>query len=173
MRDLIAELSSDHMVVIDAPPALPVTDAMIMAQRVDGLIVVTFMGKSRKEHLKKVLSFARGVNVRVFGIVLNGIPQGRAAGVYGYETYGYTSDDRRFRKNRRRHRNGGPRPQTAPRVDPDADPLPVFAPSSEPAHAAQQPAHDQGVEAPADDGVEPPDDIETAPPRPPRARSQG
>lgn len=172
MRDLIAELSSDHMVVIDAPPALPVTDAMIMAQRVDGLIVVTFMGKSRKEHLKKVLSFARGVNVRVFGIVLNGIPQGRSAGVYGYETYGYASDDRRFRKQKQRRRTGSARP-AAPSVDPDADPLPVFAPSSEPAHAAQQPAHDQGVEATADDAVEPPDDIETAPPRPSRARSQG
>ena len=75
---------------------------MIMAQRVDGIIVVTFMAKSRKEHLKKVLQFAQGVNVRVFGIVLNGIPQGRAAGVYGYETYGYASDDRRYRKKSRR-----------------------------------------------------------------------
>jgi capsular exopolysaccharide synthesis family protein len=173
MRDLIAELSSDHMVVIDAPPALPVTDAMIMAQRVDGLIVVTFMGKSRKEHLKKVLSFARGVNVRVFGIVLNGIPQGRAAGVYGYETYGYTSDDRRFRKNKRRHRNGGPRPQTAPRVDPDADPLPAFAPTSEPAHAGEPRPSDHSAEAPADGSAEVPDDIETSPPRPSRARSEG
>ena len=60
MRDLIAELSSDHLVVIDAPPALPVTDAMIMAQRVDGIIVVTFMAKSRKEHLKKVLQLRPG-----------------------------------------------------------------------------------------------------------------
>ena len=95
MRDLIAELSGDHLVVIDAPPALPVTDAMIMAQRVDGIIVVTYMAKSRKEHLKKVLQLAANVNVRIFGIVLNGIPQGRAAAVYGYETYGYASEDRR------------------------------------------------------------------------------
>ena len=60
MRDLIAELSSDHLVVIDAPPALPVTDAMIMAQRVDGIIVVTFMAKSRKEHLEEGAAARRG-----------------------------------------------------------------------------------------------------------------
>ena len=77
MRDLIAELSRSYLVIIDAPPALPVTDAMIMAQRVDGIIVITFMAKTRKEHLKKVLQLADNVNVRIFGIVLNGIPQGR------------------------------------------------------------------------------------------------
>jgi capsular exopolysaccharide synthesis family protein len=102
MRELIAELAHDHLVVIDAPPALPVTDAMILAQRVDGVIVVTLMGKSRKEHLRRVLTLAEQVNARIFGIVLNGIPQGRSAGVYGYETYGYESDDRRYRKKSRR-----------------------------------------------------------------------
>ena len=121
MRDLIAELSSDHLVVIDAPPALPVTDAMIMAQRVDGIIVVTFMAKSRKEHLKKVLNLAQGVNVRVFGIVLNGIPQGRAAGVYGYETYGYASDDRRVRQQKKRRRTGHRGPPRLPTAAADAE----------------------------------------------------
>jgi len=102
MRELIADLSHDHLVVIDAPPALPVTDAMILAQRVDGIIVVTLMGQSRKEHLKRVLKLSEQVNARIFGVVLNGIPQGRSAGVYGYETYGYESDDRRYRKKARR-----------------------------------------------------------------------
>ena len=102
MRELIAELAHDRLVVIDAPPALPVTDAMILAQRVDGVIVVTLMGSSRKEHLRRVLTLAEQVNARIFGVVLNGIPQGRSAGVYGYETYGYESDDRRYRKKSRK-----------------------------------------------------------------------
>lgn len=125
MRDLIAELARDHLVVVDAPPALPVTDAMILAQRVDGLIVVTLMGRSRKEHLKRVLQLAEGVNARIFGIVLNGIPQGRAAGVYGYETYGYEADDRRFRqkKNKRLRR----RPAAGPTAEDPAPEEPVVA----------------------------------------------
>ncbi|MFL6151115.1 MAG: polysaccharide biosynthesis tyrosine autokinase [Ornithinibacter sp.] len=125
MRDLIAELSRNHLVIIDAPPALPVTDAMIMAQRVDGIIVITYMAKSRKEHLKKVLQLADKVNVRIFGIVLNGIPQGRAAGVYGYETYGYASEGRRGRQQQKKksqaRRSGAPRgtdrPTTGQPVD--------------------------------------------------------
>ncbi len=177
MRDLIAELSSDHLVVIDAPPALPVTDAMIMAQRVDGIIVVTFMAKSRKEHLKKVLQFAQGVNVRVFGIVLNGIPQGRAAGVYGYETYGYASDDRRFRQQMKRRRTGGstrPASSSTAETDPE-DPdrgLDTSLDLLEPGHdLGLEPAADQVVvDHPGSDVV--PDDIETAPPGPSR-RSKG
>ena len=186
MRDLIAELSSDHLVVIDAPPALPVTDAMIMAQRVDGLIVVTFMAKSRKEHLKRVLQLAQAVNVRVFGIVLNGIPQGRAAGVYGYETYGYASDDRRLRKRRSARRTGGAR-RARPRPTPpdrDADPeRPRRRVRRRARPLARAPARgragrrDGGRRAARSTrstriaGV--PDDIETAPPRPPRARTKG
>jgi tyrosine-protein kinase len=179
MRDLIAELSSDHMVVIDAPPALPVTDAMIMAQRVDGIIVVTFMAKSRKEHLKKVLQLARGVNVRVFGIVLNGIPQGRAAGVYGYETYGYASDDRRFRQQKKRRRTGtAGRPAPAHAADPE-DPDRAFDPSLDLLALAPEieppldPALDDVAPDHADPEADVPDDIETAPPRPSRARTKG
>ena len=123
MRDLITELSRNHLVIIDAPPALPVTDAMIMGQRVDGIIVITYMAKSRKEHLAKVLQLADNVNVRVFGIVLNGIPQGRAAGVYGYETYGYASEGRRGRQQQQKkkakgRRSSGSRAATRPTTDP-------------------------------------------------------
>ena len=150
---------------------------MIMAQRVDGIIVVTFMAKSRKEHLKKVLQLAHGVNVRVFGIVLNGIPQGRAAGVYGYETYGYASDDRRFRQQKKRRRTGtAGRPTPAHAADPE-DPDRAFDPSRD----LLGPDHEPVLEPVADDvaldhsdpDAEVPDGIETAPPRPSRARSKG
>jgi capsular exopolysaccharide synthesis family protein len=172
MRDLIAELSGDHLVVIDAPPALPVTDAMIMAQRVDGIIVITFMAKSRKEHLKKVLQFAEKVNVRIFGIVLNGIPQGRAAGVYGYETYGYASDDRRLRRQKKKRGRTGSAGRPAPLADTDpGEPgkgFDVLAPErdrwSEPVTGGVGPG------APGQ-GTTIPDDIETAPSRAPRRRS--
>ena len=144
MRDLIRELARDHLVVIDAPPALPVTDAMILAQRVDGLIVVTLMGRSRKEHLARVIGLAAGVNARIFGIVLNGIPQGRAAGVYGYETYGYEAEDRR---GRRKHKKGRRRSAA------DATP-------EEP--AAEEPTLEEPtLEEPVEDVPE----LETAPPK--------
>jgi succinoglycan biosynthesis transport protein ExoP len=133
MRDLLAELSADHIVVVDAPPALPVTDAMILAQRVDGLLVVAHMGRSRKENLRRVLQLASTVNARVFGVVLNGIPQGRAAGVYGYETYGYYHSDKKGGHRRRRGRPAPPPNQHVPDEDPevpllDDDPVTVVDP---------------------------------------------
>ena len=179
MRDLIAELSSDHLVVIDAPPALPVTDAMILAQRVDGIIVITFMARSRKEHLKMVLNFAQGVNVRVFGIVLNGIPQGRAAGVYGYETYGYASDDRRVRQQKKRRRAGASaRPAGSATVEADPeDPEQGFDTaldllSQGDGQGGDPVPGDVVVGDPTSDG-DVPDGIETAPPRPSQARTKG
>lgn len=142
MRDLIAELSQDYLVIIDAPPALPVTDAMIMAQRVDGIIVITYLAKTRKEHLQKVLQAAENVNVRIFGIVLNGIPQGRSAKVYGYETYGYGAEGRRGRqqqqkknknKNKAKGRRSGPsRATTRPATEQQpADREPAVARASD------------------------------------------
>ncbi len=121
MRDLIAELAKDHIVVLDAPPALPVTDAMILAQRVDGLLVVTHMGRSRKENLRRTLQLAGNVNARIFGIVLNAIPQGRTAGVYGYQTYGYYTTEK---GGHRRRRGKGPAPLAEP-VGSD-EPAPVI-----------------------------------------------
>jgi len=145
---------------------------MIMAQRVDGIIVVTFMAKSRKEHLRKVLQLAHGVNVRVFGIVLNGIPQGRAAGVYGYETYGYASDDRRFRQQKKKRRGGtAGRPAPKPAADPDDRDRALDLleqqqdPTLEPVDGVT------GDHSGPDAGL--PDDIETAPRRPSGARSKG
>jgi capsular exopolysaccharide synthesis family protein len=130
MRDLISELAKEHLVVIDAPPALPVTDAMILAQRVDGMLVVTSMGTSRKEHLRRVLQLAENVNARVFGIVLNNIPQGRTAGVYGYETYGYYGTEKGgHRRRRRRKAASSPSRAGAEPTDPGAPapqrPVPV------------------------------------------------
>ena len=98
--ELLTELAATYLVIIDAPPLLPVTDGLILSRRVDGLLLVTLMGKGRREHLDRALQLLAGVHARVFGIVLNGIPQGRSAGVYGYETYGgYEANSRRtFRK---------------------------------------------------------------------------
>jgi Mrp family chromosome partitioning ATPase len=146
---------------------------MIMAQRVDGIIVVTFMAKSRKEHLRKVLQLAHGVNVRVFGIVLNGIPQGRAAGVYGYETYGYASDDRRFRQQKKKRRGGtAGRPAPKPAADPE-DPDRALDLLEQQHDASLEPGAGEVPLGHSDPDAGLPDDIETAPRRPSGARGKG
>lgn len=126
MRQLLDHLGKKYVVIVDAPPSLPVTDALVLAQRVDGMLVVTLMGSTRKEQLTRTLDLAGNVNARVLGVVLNGIPQGRAAGVYGYETYGYESAGERetswLRRGRGRGSSAGSEPDEEPDADLDLDP---------------------------------------------------
>ena len=84
MRQLLAALAETHMVLVDAPPVLPVTDSTLLASAVDGTVLVVRHGKTRKEHLQVARDMLAGVNARVLGVVLNGTP---ASGV-GSDYYG-------------------------------------------------------------------------------------
>lgn len=84
MRDLLTALAETHMVLVDAPPVLPVTDSTLLATAVDGTVLVIHHGKTRKEHLEVARDMLAGVNARVLGVVLNGTP---ASGV-GSDYYG-------------------------------------------------------------------------------------
>ena len=91
MRQMIAKLSEDYVVLIDAPPLLPVTDATLLAVAADGAIVVVRSGKTRIEELQLATRKIRQVEGRIFGTVLNMVPRkelGAAALGYGYG-YGY------------------------------------------------------------------------------------
>jgi capsular exopolysaccharide synthesis family protein len=85
MADLMATLGSDHdVVVIDAPPLLPVTDAAILSRITSGTLVVTDASRTRRRVLAEALGILARVEARVVGVVLTHVPQ-RHADVYGYE----------------------------------------------------------------------------------------
>ena len=52
MATLIADLSKDAMVVIDAPPLLPVTDAAVLTRAADGAIIVVTHGGTLDSELR-------------------------------------------------------------------------------------------------------------------------
>ena len=92
MRELIAELSKTHLVLIDAPPVLPVTDSTLLATAVDGTVLVVLHGKTRKDHLEVARDMLGTVNATVLGVVVNGVPaSGLGADYYG-GGYGATGD---------------------------------------------------------------------------------
>ncbi|MDO5633341.1 MAG: polysaccharide biosynthesis tyrosine autokinase [Micrococcus sp.] len=84
MRELVAELAETHLVFIDAPPVLPVTDSTLLARSVDGTVLVTRHGKTPKEHLQVAAEMLANVDAVVLGVVVNGVP---AAGI-GADYYG-------------------------------------------------------------------------------------
>lgn len=78
------------IVLIDAPPLLPVTDAAVLARECDGALVIVRHGKTTREQLTRALAALSSVDARVLGTVLNMAPAGGANG-YGYG-YGYASE---------------------------------------------------------------------------------
>ena len=88
MRTLIEELGTEGMVIIDAPPLLPVTDAAIVAHTADGAFVVVSAGRTLDTELDTALSHLRAVNARPLGVVLNRVSK-RTVGAGNYGHYGY------------------------------------------------------------------------------------
>ena len=90
MADLLADLATRYdLVILDAPPLLPVTDAAILSTAADGAILVTRQGTTKREQVADSADALRQVNARIFGTVLNFAPvRKRRKYGYGYE-YGY------------------------------------------------------------------------------------
>ena len=88
MKDLLAELEQQvDLVLIDAPPLLPVTDAAVLATDVSGAIVVVRAGRTTRDQVGRAVEVLRGVDAHVYGVVLNMVPA-RGPASYGYG-YGY------------------------------------------------------------------------------------
>jgi polysaccharide biosynthesis transport protein len=77
------------VVIIDGPP-LFVPDAMILASKVDGVLMVVRPGHTRQSLAKASMEHIKLVGARVIGVVLNRIPL-RGADFYAGKSYLYTS----------------------------------------------------------------------------------
>lgn len=88
------------VVLVDSPPVLPVTDALVVSRLVDATLVVADSRSTARKAVRRTLQLLAQVNAPVLGVVLNGLPDGGAYGHgYGYG-YGYT-DERRTSRARR------------------------------------------------------------------------
>lgn len=74
-------------IVIDSPPLLPVTDALVLAPQVDGVIVVVEYGSTQLRPAQQAVAQLKQAGARVLGVVLNKVPSGRRGYGYGYNYY--------------------------------------------------------------------------------------
>ena len=86
MRKLLATLTERGMVVLDAPPLLPVTDGAVLTAVSDGAFVVVSVGRTLDTDLATALDYLDGVGAQALGIILNGISR-REAGSGYYDQY--------------------------------------------------------------------------------------
>lgn len=75
MEEILKRLTSEaDMVLLDAPPVISVTDALILASRSDGVILVVRAGHTRREIARKAKELLEKVNARILGSVLTDAP---------------------------------------------------------------------------------------------------
>jgi capsular exopolysaccharide synthesis family protein len=95
--DIIESLSADRTIVlVDSPPVLPVTDALVLARHADACIMVCAAGTTTQSERSRAVELLQQVDAPLVGAILNGVRNGAGYG-YGYGGYGYgrpyTSDE--------------------------------------------------------------------------------
>ena len=73
------------VVIVDAPPVLVVTDALILASKVDRVILVTAMNETNKNFVLESKNALDKANAKLSGVVLNKAKVDKKS----YYKYGY------------------------------------------------------------------------------------
>lgn len=88
-QELIKKLCDNYeLVILDAPPALIVTDARIMARLVDAVIYAVRWDKTPRGAVSEGLKELRSVNAPIAGVAMTFINEARATR-YSYDGYSY------------------------------------------------------------------------------------
>jgi capsular exopolysaccharide synthesis family protein len=89
MRDMLAQLREqyDH-VVVDTPPCLSVTDAVVLSPRADAVVLVIRSGQTTKQSLRRARDIFAQVNAKLIGVLLNAVDLTSPDYYYYYEYQG-------------------------------------------------------------------------------------
>ncbi|MGQ9599627.1 MAG: CpsD/CapB family tyrosine-protein kinase [Anaerolineae bacterium] len=83
MEEAIAKLvERADQVFFDTPPVVAVTDAAVLATKVDGVLLVISAGKTRREYARTAVQRLQQINARLVGTVLTNVQMG--TGFRGY-----------------------------------------------------------------------------------------
>jgi succinoglycan biosynthesis transport protein ExoP len=89
MRDVLLQLREqyDH-IVIDTPPTLSVTDAVVLSTKADAVVLVIRSGQTTKGALRRSREILMQVNAKVAGVLLNAVDLTSPDYYYYYEYQG-------------------------------------------------------------------------------------
>ena len=101
MKRLIQEVSEQYdMVLIDTPPVVAVTDAAILAQEVDGVILVLASGEVNKEYAQRAKELLDKVGAKILGAVLNKADMKTSEYYYYYYYHGSDDSNKKNKKHK-------------------------------------------------------------------------
>ena len=89
MKQLLEKMALQYdYIILDLPPVISVSDALIISKYIDGVVVVLRHGYTRRKNIQEIVRQLRFVNARILGFVYNGYRHGR----------GYYKKDRKYYK---------------------------------------------------------------------------
>ncbi len=103
MDELLGLLKRKYdYIIVDSPPIIAVTDALILAKKVDQMILVIRNEFTEQEAVKRAKVMLENVNIAISGIVVNGINHKKyyRGGYSYYNYYYYYYDDTKSAKKK-------------------------------------------------------------------------
>jgi len=80
--------SSYDIIFVDAPPVVPAIEPILMAEHVDGVLVVAMAGKTPLSMVRRSIQVLAPVKEKILGVVLNNAVDGLPY-YFSYSYYGY------------------------------------------------------------------------------------
>ena len=91
LADAIVELRSKFkFIVIDSPPVMAATDAVILSVQADGVLLVVRSGETPKEAFTRTRDLLISVKCHLLGVVLNAVDSSAPDYYYSYRYYPYS-----------------------------------------------------------------------------------
>lgn len=75
-------------ILVDCPPVLPVSDPMLLASKVDGILMVVKAGVTQREVVERAIGILDPGRSRILGVILNNMNSSLPY-YYDYSYYGY------------------------------------------------------------------------------------
>ena len=74
IRALIQELHKDYdIIILDSPPVVPVSDPLLYAHAVDGVIYLVMAGQTSRDISQRGVEIFRGAGANILGVVANNL----------------------------------------------------------------------------------------------------
>jgi capsular exopolysaccharide synthesis family protein len=90
--ECIGRVSADYdHVIIDTPPVLAFSDALLWAKMADGVILTSFVDRTSRLDLKEAIDRLERADAKILGTVVNNVKVTHSYHRYGYG-YGYATD---------------------------------------------------------------------------------
>jgi len=89
--EAVAELRTKYkFIIIDSPPIMAATDAVILSVQTDGVLLVVRSGETPKKAFTRTRDLLSSVKCRILGVVLNAVDSSAPDYYYSYRYYPYS-----------------------------------------------------------------------------------